>query len=106
MTAQFDPPVPLLRSLPLAILLGTAVSAVVMPFLRWFGMWISGGVPVPPGAVWVEYLAIKAVAGACAGAGMYAAGRLPPGWLRMCLCWILFWVLIEGDADDFARWSP
>jgi hypothetical protein len=93
-----------LRSLPLAILLATAASVTVIPFLRWFGIWIFGVVPMPARAVWLEYLAIKAVAGACVGVGVYAVGRLPDGWVRTCLFGILYFVLLEGDPEDLARW--
>lgn len=104
MTERSDPPLRLLRSLPLTILWVTVLSTVVLPFIRWLGLLTIPG-SVPPWPVWMGYLAIQAVTGVCAGAALYAAGRLPPGWLRMCLYWILFFVLTEGDVDDFARWS-
>lgn len=104
MTDRPDPPSGVLRSLPLAILLGTAASVVVWPIIQWSGMRIFGD-PIPPWAVWKDYLTIRVVAGVCAGAAAYAVNRLPDGWLRWCLFWILFFVMLEGDVDDFARWS-
>lgn len=104
MTHRPDPPVRVLRSLPLAIVLGIAASAIGTSLLSWIELLIAG-MPVPPGPVWLDYMAIRAVAGACLGAAMYALGWLPDGWLRTCLFWTLFFVLIEGDMHDFTRWS-
>lgn len=105
MTNRPDPPVRVLRSLPLAILLGMAVSVINAVLTRQYIVLRAIDLPLPTGPAWVDYLAIRAVAGACAGAGMYALGWPPEGWRRMCLFWIMFFVFVGGDVDDFARWS-
>ena len=103
MTNRPKPLVRALRSLPLAIVLGTTASTIGTPFVHWLDLLI-GRAPMPPWPVWADYLAIRAVAGACLGAAAYAAVRLPDGWLRTCLYLILFLLLMEGDIQDFARW--
>jgi len=102
MTDGPDSPIRVLRSLPLAILLGTAASTILIPFLGWIGLLIAG-VPSPPGPVWERFLAIHAVAGACLGAAAYAAARLPPGWPRWFLFFFVLGALTGGDVDDYAR---
>jgi hypothetical protein len=99
-----DPPLRVLRSLPLAILLATAISGIAMPFLHWLALLILP-LAVPPGPVWLQFVGIRAAAGACVGAAMYVAGRLPHGWLRWCLYWTLLFLLIEGDMPDFTSSS-
>jgi hypothetical protein len=94
-----------LRSLPFAIVAGIALSVIGAVFSRYYiGLRLTD-VPLPTGQAWVNYLAIRAVAGACVGAGIYAVGWPPKGWLRTCLFWTLFLALTGGDVDDFARWS-
>lgn len=100
MTDRPDPLHRVQRSLPIAILFGAAVSAIGISFLEWIGLLIAR-IPSPSAPVWLEYVAIRAVAGACVGAAMYAAGRLPHGWLRSFLFWTLFFLLIQGDVPDF-----
>lgn len=90
-----------LRSLPLAILLGTAASGIVIPFLQWLGLLVFRYTPSPPGSVWVDFMLTRAATGAFVGAAAYMAGRLSAGWLRTCLHWTLLVLLIEGEIDDF-----
>src|SRR5688500_15150056 len=104
MTDRPDPPIGTLPSLPLTILLGTAAAALVIPFLRWLALVILSD-PIPPWPVWVDFVAIKAVAGACVVAAAYAARRVPDGWRRSCVRWALFLLLIESDVGDFASES-
>ena len=104
MTHRPDPPPRVLRSLPLAILLGVAASVVGTSLLSWIELLVAG-MPVPPWPVWLDYMAIRAVAGTGLGAAMYALGWPPHGWLRKCLTWILFFALIGGGVHDFTRWS-
>ncbi|WP_420125487.1 hypothetical protein [Longimicrobium sp.] len=105
MTHRPDPPVRVLRSLPLAVVAGIAVSVIGALLSRYYiGLRIADA-PLPTGQAWVNYLTIRVVAGACVGAGIYAVGWPPKGWLRMCLAWALFLALNGGDVDDFARWS-
>src|SRR5687767_9284531 len=89
MTDRPDLRIGALPSLPLTILLGTAAAALVIPFLQWLALVIFRD-PIPPWPVWVDFIAIKAVAGACVGAAAYAARRLPDGWLRSCVRWTLW----------------
>lgn len=93
------------RSLPGAILLGIAVSVIGAVLSRYYIGLLLPDAPLPTGQAWLNYMAIRAVAGACVGAGIYAVGWPPEGWLRMCLFWTLLLVLGGGDVDDFARWS-
>ncbi|HEU0302061.1 MAG TPA: DUF6518 family protein [Longimicrobium sp.] len=102
MKIQFDPPVPAPGSLPLAIVVGMALSAILMPLVQLILLPIFR-IPLPPLPVWVDYLAVRAVAGACVGVVMYASGRLSHGWLRMCLGWTAFVLLVLAYVDDFAR---
>jgi hypothetical protein len=104
MTERPDPPLRILRSLPLTIFLVTALFSIVWPFVSWLGL-LPYPESIPPWPVWTDYLAIRAVAGVCVGASLYVVSRLSGSWLRMCLYWILFFVLTGGDVDDFARWS-
>ncbi|HEX2078119.1 MAG TPA: hypothetical protein VHG08_10435 [Longimicrobium sp.] len=103
MTSRPDPSVLGLRSLPHAILLGAALFAVVPPFVQWSVHLIGGRFPLPPLSVWVGFIAVQAVAGACAGAIVYAAGRLPPGRLRICLFGIANFLFIGGRIEEFVH---
>jgi hypothetical protein len=93
------------RSLPLAIVAGIAVSVIRAVFSRYYiGLQVPDA-PLPTGQAWANYVTIQAVAGACVGAGIYALGWPPKGWLRTCLFWTLGLALTGGDVDDFAHWS-
>src|SRR5688500_14008777 len=94
-----DPPVRVLRSLPLTILVVTSLSAIVWPFVEWLTL-LTFREPIPPWPMWTDYLAVRAAAGVCVGASLYAVSRIPRSWLRMCLYWILFFVLLGGDFED------
>lgn len=102
MEVKLDPPVPAPGSLPLAIVVGIAFSAILLPLVQWMLLLIFR-IPVPSRPVWVDYLAVRAVAGACVGVVMYASGRLSHGWLRTCLGWTAFMLLTQGYVEDFAR---
>lgn len=102
MEIQLDPPVPAPDSLPLAIVVGVVLSAILLPFVQWMLLPIFL-IPAPPRAVWVDYVAVRAVAGACVGVVMYASGRLSHGWLRTCLGWTAFLLLTQGYVEEFAR---
>lgn len=105
MTDRPDPTPRVLRSLPIAIVAGIAVAVIGAVFSRYYiGLQVPDA-PLPTGQAWVNYLAIRAVAGACVGAGIYALGWPPKGWLRTCLFLTLCLALSGGDPDDFARWS-
>ena len=105
MTHRPDPPVRVPRSLTLAIVAGIALSVIGAVLSRYYIGVRLPDAPLPTGQAWVNYLAIRTVAGACVGAGIYAVGWPPEGWLRTCLFWTLFPALTGGDVDDFARWS-
>ena len=102
MISQPDPPVRTLHWLLLAVLVGIATSVVVVPFLYWLAFLIFRE-PVPPAPVWADFLVVRGVAGAFTGAAMYASSRLSHGWLRTCLYWTAFTLLVGGTIDDFAR---
>lgn len=104
MTPPSDPPVAALRSLPRAILLGTALSAVVLPSLEWLTLMMYRELPQPP-SLWVGYLAIKVISGVCLSAAFYAVWQLPRTPERWYLLSVLFFLLIEGDMEDYASGS-
>jgi hypothetical protein len=104
MTHPSDPPVAALRSLPRAILLGTALSAVVLPSLEWLTLMMYRELPQPP-SLWVGYLAIKVVSGACLSAAFYAVWQPPRDPLRWYLLSFLLFLLIGGDMEDYATRS-
>src|SRR4028119_1265306 len=105
MTHRPHPPVRVLRSLLVAILLGMAVSIMAALFNRYYLGLRFPDAPLPTGQARVTYLKIHATAGAGVGAGLYAGGWPPKGWLRMCLFCTLCLLLTGGDVDDYARWS-
>lgn len=74
-------------------------------FMKYYIALRSPDLPLPTGSAWVDYLAIRAVAGVCAGAALYAAGRLPVSWLRGFLYCSSLLLVMGGDPDDYARWS-
>lgn len=92
------------RSLLLAVLLGIGVSAVFIPAVEGLTAVISRE-PIHPQQVWVGYLAIRVLSGACLGAAWYWVGGLSRGALRLYLNWILLFLFIGGGLQDYASRS-
>jgi hypothetical protein len=104
MTERADP-LPRTPSLLQTILLGTVLCAVVTPALQWLTLTIFHDTPNPDGSVWLGYLLIQAVSGACVGAALYAVGRRFQDPLRWYASGVLFCLLIGGDLHDYVRRS-
>ncbi|HEX6371396.1 MAG TPA: hypothetical protein VF006_20935 [Longimicrobium sp.] len=92
------------RSLALTIPSAAAVFGVVIPFEQWASARLFGD-PVPRAPVWLRFAVVLAVAGACAGAVMYRATRLPHGWIRSLLYGFVFAVVITAEIDNFVSMS-
>jgi hypothetical protein len=101
MTDRSHPLAGVLRSLPLAILCGAALSGIVMTFVYWLSMRIVDLPHMPHTRVWVDFALTRAVVGACVGAAGYAAAQFPQGRPRWYLCWILIYLLAGGEMHDF-----
>jgi hypothetical protein len=105
MTLPADPP-RAQRSLPLSILIGAAATGTFVPVWSWLELLIfHETLPGATGPVWMGFVTVRAVAGLCVGAAVYAADRTPPGWLRWCLYCILMCLIIQGDVTDFVSRS-
>ncbi|HEX2081686.1 MAG TPA: hypothetical protein VHG08_28540 [Longimicrobium sp.] len=100
MTDPSDPPVRAPRS-PARLLRSTAGLAILFPLLKWVQS-LSFPDPgrVQPGPVWVSFATVLAVAGACVGAGVYAAR--PHRWLQSYLIGVMIVLMVNADIQQFA----